>query len=203
MGASGCVRVRVCVCAGARGCGCMYCSLRLFFCQYSYQYFIVALDVSYTHCKVLMTRPFLYESLHTLFSKQHFGWLLRYWTTCITLYYLFWWTGCLSRVDPCRNRGICSSLPASVTATSTWSCLTKNCMEHLQIMASASRCLHLFWHFKKVFGSHTHVLLFSSPQSVAQHETWSCSVPKTNRPEPAGSRRCACWRSVLLLVDTE
>lgn len=49
---------------------------------------------------------------------------------------------CLSFVDPCRNRGICSSLPALVTATSTRSCLPKNCTEPLQTTASASRCLH-------------------------------------------------------------
>lgn len=39
----------------------------------------------------------------------------------------------------CRNQGISSSLPTSVTVMSTQCCRPKNYMEHLQIMVSVSR----------------------------------------------------------------
>lgn len=65
----------------------------------------------------------------------------------------------------------------------------------------------LVWTFQKRCWSWTRVdspeLCFSSPQSAARHETWSCCVPMTNRAEPAGWQRCACWRSVLMLVDID
>lgn len=105
-----------------------------------------------------------------------------------------------------RNQGISSSLPTSVTVMSTLCCQPKSYTEHLQIMASVSRCHH-FLLPKPYKRSASRVLIpsmlnyfcllvtsFSSPQSVVQPGTWSCFVRMMSRPGPAGSQPCACSR---------
>lgn len=113
----------------------------------------------------------------------------------------------------CRNQDISSSLPTLVTVMSTQCCQPKNYMAHLQIMASVSRCQHCLGIFKPYKRSTSRVLSpsilnsfcllvtsFSSPQSAVQPGSWSCFVRMMNRPGPAGSQPCACWRLACWLL---
>lgn len=115
----------------------------------------------------------------------------------------------------CRNQDISSLLPTSVTVMSTQCCQPKNSMAHPQIMASVSRCqnfLGIFKPYKRIisrvlipsilntFFFFLLVTFFFSPQSVVQPGSWSCFVRMMNRPGPAGSQPCACWRLATWLL---
>lgn len=124
--------------------------------------------VSYTHCQAMMNyyiRLFLRNRsngclilrLICVTGPHHCRTAINnavvpLWAT-FTLFNVSWFA------DPHRNRGICSSLPALMTVMSTRSCLPKSCTEHLQTMASASRCLHASTHRRKSFS----ILISRSP----------------------------------------